>query len=469
MNKKMKLYKKLPIIYLITFPFYMFAGMLMIQLTGVAGYLLSFWFNPVLRILAFIDNIIRLSFSFRNIAVIFISNLVFWFLVGLLIDKIIHRVKNGKWQTADSNLNFRGNFLFLLGITMLSAGLICQFIIVGIDPFATLSLPITFLSLYIIPVVFLFLRSVNWSFFKKILVMVLFIIYLVALARLLTFFETGDLIIRDNILRFYSTLNFSRNSEYGVILTRSSISEKGIGDRLYLFDISKKSLNPISIGIPITSNHAYFSPNGDKILYEYGRQEKAVEFAKGAPLEGSGLKVFNIINGENDEIISFLGEYSFENTSKYYDWFQKGKPYLYGWIDENKIAFSCTKKPEIMMNGGRGKPEALYCVYDSNAKKVYIVENRPKLFDGNLPVFNSSDIVNYRNSPESIPNSNNKIGSKRILHGLDGSTAVEVYIIDISRNKKVIYRGHGFDNGSIYVTSNGDLLIKKDYKLLKIN
>jgi len=96
----MKLYKKLPILYLITFPFYMFAGMLMVSLTGVAVYLLEFWFNPVFIILKFINTIIQLPFPLRKIAVniagVFISNLIFWFLVGLLIDKLFNRVKNGK-------------------------------------------------------------------------------------------------------------------------------------------------------------------------------------------------------------------------------------------------------------------------------------------------------------------------------------------------------------------------------------
>lgn len=293
------------------------------------------------------------------------------------------------------------------------------------------------------------------------------------LTHLLTFFKTENLIINDRILMWYSDVYFSRNSEYGVVSTPHSSSENDGDDKLYLFDISKKSLNPISTGIPIISDHVYFSPNGDKVLYGYGRQGKSTKFTKGADSEGAGLKIFNIANGENDEIVSSLGEYSFEIASKYYNWFSKEKPYIYGWIDENKIGFSCTKESENMkaqLDTDQDKENNfLYCVYDNSTGKIEIVKNAPKLFDGNLPSFSSSDIVNYNHSPAPIPNSSNKIESKRILHGFDGSTAVEIHIIDINWNKKIIYRGHGFDKGYIYVTSNGDLLIKNDYNLLKIN
>ena len=67
----------------------------MLMMINIAQYLLALWFNPILMILGFINTIIRIPFPFRNITVIFISNLIFWFLVGLFIDKIIHRIKNG--------------------------------------------------------------------------------------------------------------------------------------------------------------------------------------------------------------------------------------------------------------------------------------------------------------------------------------------------------------------------------------
>ena len=460
----MKLYKKLPIIYLVTFPFYILAGMMMVSLAGFVGYLLAFWFVPVLMMLRFINTIAPLSFLYtRSIPIIFISNLIFWFLVGLLIDKLFNKVKNRNGQSVNSNPEPKRHFLFLLGLAMFSISLVCQFIIVGIDPFAALNLPITFLSLYVIPVVLLFLGSAKWSFFKKILVIVLFLIYLAALARLLTFFKTGELFIKDKAFSS-SFVDFSRNSEYGVVLSRGLMSVND--DKLYLLDVNKKNLYPIATDIPIIPDvpKVLFSTNGGKVLYGYGKYGKPTESARGV-----GLRVFNITNAKNEEIISFAGEYSFETASKYYGWFSEEKPYLYGWIDENKIGFSCTKESENMrmqLNREQDKENNfLYCVYDSNTGKVGIVKNAPKLFDGNLTFSMPYDPNNWKKIYP-VPNSNNKIRINRILHGFDGSTAVEVYLINPTGNEKLLYRGHFFelaingDNG-LYVTSKGSLFIKK--------
>ena len=96
-----KFYIRLPIIYSLTLPF-LFAVKFLCQgnCGGQINYVLGVWFYPIeliFIVLNFSPKLHLLLFSvpdkiFYGIYGI-LTNLIFWFLAGLLIDKIIHRFR----------------------------------------------------------------------------------------------------------------------------------------------------------------------------------------------------------------------------------------------------------------------------------------------------------------------------------------------------------------------------------------
>ena len=82
-----KFYFRLPLLYLITVPF-LFLGFnpLSLLVSNGVGYLFDFFFNPSRVITPLFFTRIN---SFASVSFVLAFNLFFWFLTGLLIDKII--------------------------------------------------------------------------------------------------------------------------------------------------------------------------------------------------------------------------------------------------------------------------------------------------------------------------------------------------------------------------------------------
>lgn len=80
-------YFRLPLIYLITIPFLFFNPNVLSKQVSIVGYLFAFWFNPTRGITELF------SVRIYSFPIILALNLFFWFLAGLLIDKIINKFK----------------------------------------------------------------------------------------------------------------------------------------------------------------------------------------------------------------------------------------------------------------------------------------------------------------------------------------------------------------------------------------
>lgn len=357
--------------------------------------------------------------------------------------------------------------LVVLAIVMLVVSFVSEFYIVGLDPFALISSQkFMAISLYVLPLVLPFFAFVKKYSVRRILSSLLLIIYVIALVQLLTFFKTGEpepSFLRNDILS-NSSINFSRNSDFGTVLAHHQGSVQNsntlVSSELYLLDIYHKSLYPISTTDPIADNRVLFSSDGKKILYGFGKPSIATK--------NIGLKVFDIGSTQSNEITTSANGYDFATASKYYNWYQDDKPYLYGWLDENRIEFSCTKESDKMKAGINVDQDMednfVYCIYNINTREITTTKSIPKFFDGNLAFS-----FPYGTDTYSVPNSSDKVRIKPILNGFDGSTATEVYLVDQNGNEKLLYKGQRFDSSGIFVTSKGDLLIKKGAELIKIN
>lgn len=356
--------------------------------------------------------------------------------------------------------------LALSGLALLIVSFVCEFYIVGLDPFALVySQKFLAISLYIVPVVLFFFGFIKKSLTRRALYGILFVVYLIALIQLLTFFKTSEpetSFLRNDVLS-NSTINFSRNTDFGTVLTHHQGSVQNsytlVSSELYLFDIYHKSLYPISTSDPIADNRILFSPNGDKVLYGFGKPSAATK--------NIGLKIFDIGSTKNQQVSTSVSGFDFTTASKYYNWYQEEKPYLFGWLDENRVVFSCTKESENMKAGINVDQDITnnfaYCVYNISNAEISVMKSIPKLSDGNIAFS-----FPYGTDVYSIPNGSGKVRIKPILPGFDGSTAVEVYFIDNNGNEELLYKGQRFDNNGVFVTSKGDLLIKKGAELIKI-
>lgn len=340
----------------------------------------------------------------------------------------------------ETNNKIEKNIIVLLGAIMLVTSFYCQFHIVGLDFFATRTEQI--LSLYILPIGLFFLSyCVEKTFLRRITLVIFLIVYTVSLIQLLTFFKTwpNESVFLKNDILSDSSIKFSRNSEYGTAVTLTK-NQSGylIKSNVYLLDIYQKTLYPISDDASITSSRTFFSPNGDKVLYGF---------------KNTGLNIFDIGNSTSSQVTTSVDGYDFLIATKYNQWYQRDKPYQYGWINDNQIGFSCAKESEEMIAAYKMQKNLennfLYCIYDINSGSIVTTKDVPRFVDGNLSL-------------------SEKIKIKPILPGFDGLTAEEVYFIDKNKDEKLLYRGHSFSD-ELFVTFKGLVLIKKGNELIKIN
>lgn len=340
----------------------------------------------------------------------------------------------------EANNKIEKNLIVLLGLIMLVVSFYCQFHIVELDPFAMLESTILFFPLYVLPIILIILSHIDKTFFRRIILIIFLTVYTIALIQLLVLFkswENESIFLKNDIL-LNSDIKISRNSEYGTVLAKQ-YDVKGVyrGNNLYLLDINEKTLYPIAYGV---SNWILFSPNGDKILYGF---------------QNKGLNIFDIGNSTSSQITTSIDGYDFLIATKYDDWYQRDKPYQYGWINDNQIAFSCAKESEEMIAAYKIQKNLensfLYCIYDVNSGSIITTKDVPRFVNGNVGV-------------------NEKIQKKLILNGWDGATAEEVYFIDKNQqDKKLLYRGNRLNNVAVFATFKGLLLIIKGNELIKIN